>query len=110
MEVTAAVLYGGKLAHYDVSIREDGTCDAKLTEFRGNTQSAPPQRVVLHKEGRRWVSDVPDSSPFSTSQPLPRKRRGVAPTKTELSTGPVMFAFGLPLAVLKTPFDASMDT
>ena len=60
MEVTAAVLYGGKLAHYDVSIREDGTCDAKLTEFRGNTQSAPPQRVVLHKEGRRWVSDVPD--------------------------------------------------
>ena len=20
----------------------------------------PPQRVVLHKEGRRWVSDVPD--------------------------------------------------
>jgi hypothetical protein len=60
MEVTAAVLYGGQLAHYDVSINRDGTCDARLTAFKGNAQSAPPERLTLRKEGRHWVSDVPD--------------------------------------------------
>jgi hypothetical protein len=60
MEVTAAVLYGGKLAHYDVSVRNDGTCDARLTAFKGSAQSAPPERLTLRKEGRHWVSNVPD--------------------------------------------------
>ena len=60
MEVTAAVLYGGKLAHYDVAVRNDGTCDARLTAFKGSAQSAPPERLTLRKEGRHWVSDVPD--------------------------------------------------
>jgi hypothetical protein len=60
MEVTTAVWYGGKLAHYDVSIGRDGTCDARLTAFKGNAQSAPPERLTLRKEGQHWVSDVPD--------------------------------------------------
>lgn len=60
MEVTAAVLYGGALAHYDVSIRDDGSFDARLTAFKGSAQNAPPQQLTLRKEGRRWVSNVND--------------------------------------------------
>ena len=62
MEVTAAVLYEGKLAHYDVSINRDGTCDARLTAFKGAAQSAPPERLILKKEGRHWVSNVEDKT------------------------------------------------
>ena len=34
MEVTAAVLYSGALAHYDVSIENRGVCTARLTDYK----------------------------------------------------------------------------
>lgn len=60
MEVTAAVLYDGALAHYDVSIENQGVCRARLMEYKGSPQHAPPAELTLVKEGRQWVSDVAD--------------------------------------------------
>ena len=60
MEVTAAVLYGGSLAHYDVHV-ERGECYAKLSSYNGNPSKQPPQLIRLHKEGRHWVSQDVDS-------------------------------------------------
>jgi hypothetical protein len=60
MEVTAAVLYGGALAHYDVNIENRGICTARLTEYKGNPQQAPPAQLTLMKEGRQWVSNEAD--------------------------------------------------
>ena len=56
MEVTAAVLYGGALAHYDVNIEDRGVCSARLSSYKGNPGDMPPEKVLLRKEGRRWVS------------------------------------------------------
>jgi len=56
MEVTAAVLYGGALAHYEVSIENNGICKARLAEYKGNPENHPPEQVVLKKEGRHWIS------------------------------------------------------
>jgi hypothetical protein len=56
MEVTAAVLYGGSLAHYDVQVENGGECYAKLSSFRGSPSQQPPQTIRLKKEGRHWVS------------------------------------------------------
>ena len=82
MEVTAAVLYGGALAHYDVSIRDDGSCDARLTAFKGSAQNAPPQHLTLRKEGRRWVSnindtDLPEDIGYAVEMKVPREMVGV---------------------------------
>lgn len=60
MEVTAAVLYGGSLAHYDVQVRSSGECFARLTSFRGD--QAPPRNITLKKEGRHWISKDVDGS------------------------------------------------
>ena len=57
MEVTAAVLYDGALAHYDVNIERDGVCVANLASFRGHNGQQPPQHLTLRKEGRNWVSN-----------------------------------------------------
>jgi hypothetical protein len=57
MEMTAVVLHEGALAHYEVAIAEDGTCHAYLQKYNGRRENAPPQRLVLHKERRRWVAD-----------------------------------------------------
>jgi hypothetical protein len=56
MEVTAAVLYGGSLAHYEVQVESGGECFAKLSSFNGSPSRQPPQMIRLHKEGRHWVS------------------------------------------------------
>ncbi|HWJ91899.1 MAG TPA: hypothetical protein VNR87_12350 [Flavisolibacter sp.] len=60
MEVTAAVLFGGALAHYDVRIEGNGECCARLSSYKGNQQ--PPQRITLKKEGRHWVSTDVDNN------------------------------------------------
>ena len=57
MEMTAVVLHEGALAHYDVAIGEDGQCYAYLQKYNGRQENAPPQRLTLHKERRRWVAD-----------------------------------------------------
>jgi hypothetical protein len=57
MEVTAAVLYDGALAHYDVNIEREGVCVAHLASYKGNNGQQPPQRLILRKEGRNWVSN-----------------------------------------------------
>ena len=57
MEVTAAVLYNGALAHYDVNIEREGVCVARLASYKGNNEHQPPEYLTLRKEGRRWVSE-----------------------------------------------------
>lgn len=58
MEVTAAVLYGGHLAHYDVQVESGRECFAQLSSYNGNPLQQPPPTIKLRKEGRHWVSDV----------------------------------------------------
>jgi hypothetical protein len=60
MEVTAAVLYGGSLAHYDVRVENGRECYAKLSSYRGSPAQQPPQLLTLRKEGRHWVSNDSD--------------------------------------------------
>lgn len=60
MEVTAAVLHDGALAHYEVSIGRGGECMARLSQYKGSRQNMPPQMVNLHKEGRHWVGNISD--------------------------------------------------
>lgn len=61
MEVTAAVLYGGSLAHYDVRVESGSECYAQLSSYKGNAAQQPPQHIKLHKEGRHWVSNDVDN-------------------------------------------------
>jgi hypothetical protein len=60
MEVTAAVLFGGALAHYEVKIGNEGECYAQLSNYKGSPSHTPPTTISLRKEGRHWVSDVAD--------------------------------------------------
>lgn len=62
MEVTAAVLYGGSLAHYDVQVENGRECYAQLSSFNGNPSQQPPRTIKLRKEGRHWVSNDVDNS------------------------------------------------
>ncbi|RYZ48702.1 MAG: hypothetical protein EOO14_21765 [Chitinophagaceae bacterium] len=62
MEITAAVLYGGSLAHYDVRVESGRECFARLSSFNGNPAQQPPHTIKLRKEGRHWVSDGVDNS------------------------------------------------
>lgn len=62
MEVTAAVLYGGSLAHYDVQVENGRECYAQLSSFKGNPSHQPPRTIKLRKEGRHWVSNDVDNS------------------------------------------------
>jgi hypothetical protein len=62
MEVTAAVLYNGSLAHYDVQLRGDRECVARLSSFNGNPSAKPPGELQLKKEGRHWVSSGTDGA------------------------------------------------
>ena len=62
MEVTAAVLYGGSLAHYDVRIENGRECRAQLFSYKGSPAQQPPQSITLRKEGRHWVSTNADNS------------------------------------------------
>lgn len=57
METTAVVLHEGALAHYDVAINEDGSCQAYLQAYNGRQENKPPQKLILHKERRHWVAD-----------------------------------------------------
>ncbi|HZH36273.1 MAG TPA: hypothetical protein VEX65_03305 [Flavisolibacter sp.] len=62
MEITAAVLYGGRLAHYDVQVESGRECFARLSSYNGNPeQQSPPHTIKLRKEGRHWVSDGADN-------------------------------------------------
>ena len=61
MEVTAAVLYGGSLAHYDVRVESGGECYAQLSSYKGSAANEPPQYIKLYKEGRHWVSSDGDN-------------------------------------------------
>lgn len=60
MEVTAAVLHDGKLAHYEVQIENNGVCTARLADYKGSPEHTPPDRITLTREGRNWVSNVAD--------------------------------------------------
>jgi hypothetical protein len=93
MEVTAAVLYGGALAHYDVNIENRGVCSARLSSYKGNTGNMPPQTLTLRKEGRRWVSneagkDLTEDIGYAVELKVPkevlmgtdRRRDGMHPT------------------------------
>jgi hypothetical protein len=62
MEVTAAVLYGGSLAHYDVQVANGGECVAKLSSYNGSPARRPPLEFTLRKEGRHWISSNADNS------------------------------------------------
>ena len=62
MEITAAVLYGGRLAHYDVLVESGRECFARLSSYNGNPAQQPPNTLKLRKEGRHWVSDYDDNS------------------------------------------------
>lgn len=57
MEITAAVLYGGRLAHYNVLVESGRECFAKLSSYNGNPAHQPPNTLKLRKEGRHWISD-----------------------------------------------------
>ena len=61
MEVTAAVLYSGHLAHYDVEVQNGRECFAQLSSFNGNPSQQPPHAIKLRKEGRHWVSQGVDN-------------------------------------------------
>lgn len=60
MEVTAAVLFDGSLAHYDVRVENGRECYAQLTSYSGSANQQPPQSIRLKKEGRHWVSSDVD--------------------------------------------------
>jgi hypothetical protein len=62
MEITAAVLYGGSLAHYDVQVESGRECFARLSSYNGNPSQQPPHTITLRKEGRHWVSDSADNN------------------------------------------------
>lgn len=62
MEVTAAVLYGGALAHYEVQINGDRECYAQLSNYSGGPDHHPPHSIKLRKEGRHWVSTDADQN------------------------------------------------
>jgi hypothetical protein len=62
MEVTAVVLYGGALAHYEVSLDRGGECYAQLSSYNGSPSQTPPDKIKLKKQGRHWVSDDADRS------------------------------------------------
>lgn len=61
MEITAAVLYGGSLAHYDVEVEGGRECFARLSSYNGSPTEQPPHAIRLRKEGRHWVSDNADN-------------------------------------------------
>jgi hypothetical protein len=61
MEVTAAVLYDGYLAHYDVQVGNGRECFAQLSSYNGNPSHQPPRTIKLKKEGRHWVSSDVDN-------------------------------------------------
>ena len=61
MEVTAAVLYDGHLAHYDVRVQSGRECYAQLSSYRGNASQEPPRHITLKKEGRHWTSNDVDN-------------------------------------------------
>ncbi|HVF82026.1 MAG TPA: hypothetical protein VM884_08835 [Flavisolibacter sp.] len=61
MEVTAAVLFGGSLAHYDVRVESGSECYAQLSSYKGSPSQQPPQHIKLYKEGRHWVSSDVDN-------------------------------------------------
>ncbi len=57
MEVTAAVLYKGALAHYTVTPGADGTFEAGLLKYSGGEATIPPLRLVFRKEGRHCTGN-----------------------------------------------------
>jgi hypothetical protein len=61
MEVTAAVLFGGSLAHYDVQVDSGRECHARLASYNGSSSQQPPLEITLRKEGRHWVSQNVDN-------------------------------------------------
>jgi hypothetical protein len=61
MEVTAVVLFDGALAHYEVSVGDNGVCTAQLSRYNGSPDHTPAQTITLYKEGRRWIADVANS-------------------------------------------------
>lgn len=61
MEVTAAVLYGGRLAHYEVQVQSGRECYAQLSSYNGAGPEQPPRTIKLRKEGRHWISNDVDN-------------------------------------------------
>jgi hypothetical protein len=58
MEVIAAVLYRGSLAHYSVAQRETDRFVAQLLTYSGDPTSLPPKLISLEKIGRHCVGNV----------------------------------------------------
>ena len=89
MEVTAAVLHEGALAHYDVQVRGERECIARLSSYNGHPSLSPPPEIRIRKEGRHWVSpelqtSLPDDIGYAVelkAKPLieGRRRDGLHP-------------------------------
>jgi len=57
MDVTAVVLFRSALAHYTVTMNEDGSYEAGLQKYAGTRDNDPPLVVHFKKEGRHCTGD-----------------------------------------------------
>lgn len=57
MAFTAIVLFRGSLAHYSVTIENDGTYVAALQKYSGKTGTLPPSAIVFKKQGRHCMGN-----------------------------------------------------
>jgi|GEM_PF-1323311 len=60
MNVTVVVLYRKALAHYTVTVKEDGSFEAGLLKYGGHSCDAPPQQIRFRKEGRHCTGSSED--------------------------------------------------
>ena len=60
MNVTVVVLYRKALAHYSVTMKEDGSFEAGLLKYGGHSADTPPRQIHFRKEGRHCTGDIQD--------------------------------------------------
>ncbi|HEU0110058.1 MAG TPA: hypothetical protein VFQ73_04235 [Flavisolibacter sp.] len=54
MELKAIVQFEGGLAHYNVLPETNGIYQARLLQYDGNSEKAPPSEVILVRGYRQW--------------------------------------------------------
>ena len=62
MEFTCAVWFYEALAHYHISKTGDTTYVARLLHCINQPAQKPPQKVIIRKQGKHWVSDHDNKS------------------------------------------------